>query len=64
VILPGNKVPALTGNRILYRDGAAVATLVSDEVSYLGEFSLAEQSEFKTALIRRSATSPQLNYLR
>jgi ATP-dependent Lhr-like helicase len=64
VILPGNKVPALTGNRILYRDGVPVATLVSDEVNYLAEFSLAEQSEFKTALIRRSATSPQLNYLR
>jgi ATP-dependent Lhr-like helicase len=64
VILPGSKVPALTGNRILYRDGVAVATLIADTVNYLGEFSTTEQNAFKTALVQRSLTSPQLNYLR
>jgi ATP-dependent Lhr-like helicase len=64
VILPGGKVPALTGNRILYRDGVAVATLIADAVNYLGEFSTADQNAFKTALVQRSLTSPLLNYLR
>lgn len=34
-LLPGNKVPAVAGNRVLYRDGVAVATLVAGEFNYL-----------------------------
>jgi ATP-dependent Lhr-like helicase len=63
-ILPGEKVPAFTGNRILYRDGIPIATLVSDEVHFLTELSAAEQQDCKTALVRRTTISPQLNYLR
>jgi len=58
------RVPALTGNRILYRDGVPVAIWVGDAVEFLADFSAAEQQEFKNALVRRSTTSPQLNYLR
>ena len=36
-LLPGEKVPALAGNRILFRDGLAVATIVAGKISYLGE---------------------------
>jgi ATP-dependent helicase Lhr and Lhr-like helicase len=36
-LLPGEKVPALAGNRILFRDGLAVATIVAGKISYLGD---------------------------
>jgi ATP-dependent Lhr-like helicase len=36
-LLPGDKVPAVAGNRVLYRDGVAVATLVAGEFVYLVE---------------------------
>ena len=35
ILLPGGKIPALTGNRILYRDGAAVGALVGGELQWL-----------------------------
>jgi ATP-dependent Lhr-like helicase len=34
-LLPGDKVPALSGNRILFRDGAPVATIVAGAINYL-----------------------------
>ena len=34
-LLPGEKVPALGANRILFRDGIAVATVVSGKIGYL-----------------------------
>jgi ATP-dependent helicase Lhr and Lhr-like helicase len=37
VITPEERVPALTGNRIYFRDGAPVAALVGDEVRTFGK---------------------------
>jgi ATP-dependent Lhr-like helicase len=34
-LLPGDKVPALAGNRILFRDGIPVATVVAGKINYL-----------------------------
>jgi ATP-dependent Lhr-like helicase len=34
-LLPGDKVPALAGNRILFRDGLPVATVVAGKIAYL-----------------------------
>jgi ATP-dependent helicase Lhr and Lhr-like helicase len=34
-LLPGDKVPALTGNRILLRDGLPVATAAAGKIIYL-----------------------------
>jgi ATP-dependent Lhr-like helicase len=34
-LLPGEKVPALAGNRILFRDGLPVATIIAGKISYL-----------------------------
>jgi ATP-dependent Lhr-like helicase len=34
-LLPGDKVPALAGNRILFRDGMPVATIAGGTISYL-----------------------------
>ncbi|MFC0402762.1 DEAD/DEAH box helicase [Paraburkholderia rhizosphaerae] len=36
-LLPGDKVPAVTGNRVLFRDGVPVATLVAGEFHYVDE---------------------------
>jgi ATP-dependent Lhr-like helicase len=36
-LLPGDKVPALAGNRILFRDGLAVANIVAGKISYLSD---------------------------
>lgn len=36
-LLPGPKVPALAGNRILFRDGLPVATIIAGKIEYLVE---------------------------
>jgi ATP-dependent Lhr-like helicase len=35
IVLPGDKVPALAGNRILFRDGAPVATVLAGKINFL-----------------------------
>jgi ATP-dependent Lhr-like helicase len=34
-LLPGDKVPALAGNRILFRDGLPVSTVIAGKIDYL-----------------------------
>lgn len=36
-LLPGDKVAALAGNRILFRDGLPVATIIAGKISYLSD---------------------------
>jgi ATP-dependent Lhr-like helicase len=36
-LLLGDKVPALAGNRILFRDGVPVATVIAGKIGYLGD---------------------------
>jgi ATP-dependent helicase Lhr and Lhr-like helicase len=54
ILTPGTKVPALTGNRILYRAGVPVAALVANEVLWLQECEPRLQAEVKAALIDRT----------
>jgi ATP-dependent Lhr-like helicase len=49
----GARVPALTSNRVLYRDGLPVATLTSGEVRFLVEMDEAHRWQSQNALIRR-----------
>jgi len=63
-IMPGPKVPALTNNRVLYRDGVAVAALVAGETQWLQELEPREMREAESALVKRQAGSPLLAYLR
>jgi ATP-dependent Lhr-like helicase len=37
IVTPGARVPALTGNRLLFRGGMPVAVLTGKQVSYLAE---------------------------
>jgi ATP-dependent helicase Lhr and Lhr-like helicase len=52
-LLPGDKVPAVAGNRVLYRDGIAVATLVAGEFIYLTEADGAQKELMRMRLAHR-----------
>jgi ATP-dependent Lhr-like helicase len=64
ILLPGPKIPALAGNRVLYRDGIPIAALVGGEVQWLEKLATAEMRAAEDVLIRRQAGSPLLAYLR
>jgi len=64
VLLPGAKVPALTGNRVLYRDGAAVAALVGGEIRWFEPLEGSDAVSAESMLIQRRIGSPLLAYLR
>jgi len=53
IITPGGRLPALSGNRVLYRDGVPLALLAGGEVEFLAELSAAEQWEARNKLLRR-----------
>ena len=52
-LLPGEKVPALAGNRLLYRDGLPVATQVAGKFHYLVEVSAEELQSLHAHLVGR-----------
>jgi ATP-dependent Lhr-like helicase len=64
LLLPGARVPALTGNRVLYRDGVAIAALVAGEVRWLEALDPEATTMAEGLLIQRRAGSPLLAYLR
>ncbi len=55
LIIPGDRVPALAGNRILYRDGVPIAIQVGGDVRYLTALEPSAQWRIKNALLRRDA---------
>ena len=55
-ILPGEKVPALAGNRILFRDGVAVATIIAGKIDYLADPGV-ERELFHACLAGRRPTA-------
>jgi ATP-dependent Lhr-like helicase len=52
-IIPGARVPALTSNRILYRDGIPVAALIGREMQKLKPADGEAEWQLRTALLRR-----------
>ena len=64
VITPGAKVPALLNNRVLYRDGVAIATLTAGEITWLEDLEPAAARAAEDALVKRQVGSPLLAYLR
>jgi ATP-dependent Lhr-like helicase len=62
--VPGSRVAAVTGNRILYRDGLAAAALVAGEIQWLQQLTPRDMREAESALVKRQAGSPLLAYLR
>jgi ATP-dependent Lhr-like helicase len=53
LLTPGSRLPALAGNRILYRDGLPLATLAGGEVRFLETLDAAAQWEARNVLLRR-----------
>jgi len=53
ILTPGARLPSLSGNRLLYRDGVPIALLAGNEVSFLEELPAPQQWEARTLLLRR-----------
>src|SRR5262249_25972396 len=52
ILTPGPRLPALTGNRLLYRDGLPIALLAAGEVQFLETLDAASEWEAHKALLR------------
>jgi hypothetical protein len=59
-IVPDPKVPAITNNRFLYRDGTAIGVLVAGETRWLQNLELREMPEAESALVKRQPGTPRL----
>jgi ATP-dependent Lhr-like helicase len=53
VLTPEGRLPALTGNRVLYRDGLPIALYSASEVRFLVPLEPKEQWEAQNAILRR-----------
>jgi ATP-dependent Lhr-like helicase len=53
ILTPGARLPSLSGNRLLYRDGVPLALLAGGEVSFLQELPAQPQWEARNLLLRR-----------
>jgi ATP-dependent helicase Lhr and Lhr-like helicase len=54
-LTPGTRLPALNGNRLLYRDGIPAATLAAGEVRFLETLDAASEWEAHKTLLRQTA---------
>jgi ATP-dependent Lhr-like helicase len=61
VLTPGPKLPALTGNRLLYRDGLPVAVFAADEVQFLETLDPSTEWEARKALLRVAGSTPSID---
>ncbi len=53
IVTPGARLPALSGNRVLYRDGVPVALLAGGEVSLLAAMTPQDEWQARNLLLRR-----------
>lgn len=53
IVTPGSRLPALSANRVLYRDGIAVALLAGGDVRFLEAVDPKDQWEIQNLLLRR-----------
>ncbi|HET9388572.1 MAG TPA: DEAD/DEAH box helicase [Steroidobacteraceae bacterium] len=53
IVTPGARLPALSGNRVLYRDGVPVAVLAGGETRFLQELEGQERWQAQNLLLRR-----------
>ena len=63
VITPGERVPSLAGNRVLYRDGAPVLALVAGETRPLAPLDADRIEELSSALVRRPLSAALRRHL-
>ena len=55
ILTPGQRLSALTANRIVYRDGLPVAALTGGKAQFLTELETADQWEAEKRLVRSAA---------
>ncbi|MGH8162660.1 MAG: DNA glycosylase AlkZ-like family protein, partial [Gammaproteobacteria bacterium] len=55
VLAPGDRTPALAGNRILYRDGVPIAARVAGEVRFLADVAPGTEWALRNRLLRRES---------
>ena len=60
ILTPGPRLPALTGNRLLYRDGLPIAMLAAGEMVCLETLEGASQWEARAALLRSAGSVAHL----
>ena len=53
ILTPGPRLPALTGNRVLYRDGVPTALFAGGEVRFLEQLAPETEWQARNALLRR-----------
>jgi ATP-dependent Lhr-like helicase len=55
ILTPGQRLSALTANRVVYRDGLPIAALTGGKAQFLTELETAEQWEAEKRLVRSAA---------
>jgi ATP-dependent Lhr-like helicase len=62
IVTPGDRLPALSGNRLLFRDGEPIAVWESRQTRFLVELGVAERWQAQNALTRRpfQSAAPRL----
>ena len=55
ILTPGQRLSALTANRVVYRDGLPIAALTGGKAQFLTELETADQWEAEKRLVRSSA---------
>ena len=60
VVTPGDKVPAIAGNRGLFEQGVPVAVQAGGEIRYLKDVPPESQWEIRTLLVRRQGAEAYL----
>ena len=61
ILTPGPKLMALTGNRLLYRDGLPIALFAAGEVQFLETLDAASEWEAHKALLRVAGPTPPID---
>jgi ATP-dependent Lhr-like helicase len=60
ILTPGPKIPALTGNRILYRDGIPAAAMVAGQTMFFVELDPATEWQAENMMLRGPDFAPSL----
>ena len=60
IVIPGERVPALSGNRVLFEQGTAVAVQTGSDVQFLKDVPEKSRWEIRNLLIRRQAPQTYL----
>jgi ATP-dependent Lhr-like helicase len=61
ILTPGPRLAALTGNRLLYRNGLPVALLAGGQVQFLETLDASSEWQARKALLRGAVPTPLLD---